>query len=157
MRYKNCLWFIASALFMLQCSANRQHAENAQSAAQHIRQNTEAFSNALVAGNFEAVVQAYTPDAKIFPPGLDILQKHEAIRNYWTPAPGQKNRVVHHKVFQEEIKITGDHAYDWGYYEGRTRLEDGSEQTWRGKYVIVWKQTAPGVWKIYLDAWNRIN
>ncbi|MBL7774365.1 MAG: DUF4440 domain-containing protein, partial [Saprospiraceae bacterium] len=46
---------------------------------------------------------------------------------------------------------------DWGYYEGRTRLADGSEQAWRGKYLIVWKQTEPDRWKIYLDAWSRVS
>ena len=151
---KNFL-FLLLTLPLLQCSPALQSARTAAEAERIIRQNIETFSQNLVAGDFEAVTQAYTADAKIFPPGLDILQKHEAIRNYWTPAPDRKSRTVHHKIFPEEIKITGDYAYDWGYYEGRTRQEDGSEHPLRWKYVIVCKQTAPGVWKIYLDAWNR--
>jgi ketosteroid isomerase-like protein len=155
MKHKISL-FVICTLFSIQCNTAREGAKSAAEDERIIRQGIETFSRDLVAGNFEAITQAYTPDAKIFPPGLDILQKHEAIRKYWTPGPDRKSRTVHHKITPSEIEITGAYAYDWGYYEGRTRQEDGSEQPWRGKYVIVWKRTAPGVWKIYLDAWNRI-
>ncbi len=152
---KNTL-FLLAALFAFQCSTNRPNAVQTANAERIIRQNTAAFSQDLVAGNFEAVTQAYASDAKIFPPGLDILHKHEAIRKYWTPPADRESRTVHHLVTPQEIQVNGDFAYDWGYYEGRTRKGDGTEQDWRGKYVIVWKQVKPGVWKIYLDAWNRI-
>ena len=42
-----------------------------------------------------------------------------------------------------------------GYYEGKTQRKDGSEISWKGKYVIVWKKEK-GDWKIHLDAWNRV-
>ena len=156
MLHKNTLLLLA-ALLTVHCSSSRPGVANPMEAERIIRQNIDAFSRDLVVGNFEAVTQAYTPDAKIFPPGLDILQKHEAIRNYWTPPADRESRTVHHKVTPQEIKITGNYAYDWGYYEGRTRQGDSTEQAWHGKYVIVWKQVKPGVWKIYLDAWNRVN
>lgn len=156
MMNKNILLTI-TALLLVQCSTyHAKHTSNTD-AERIIRQNSAAFSRDLVNGNFEAVTQAYAPDAKIFPPGLDILQKHEAIRKYWTPPPERESRTVHHLVTPAEIEVTGNYAYDWGYYEGRSRMGDGSEQAWRGKYVIVWKQTKPGEWKIYLDAWNRVN
>lgn len=124
-------------------------------AEQIIRKNAANFSADLVAGRYQAVASAYSTDAKIFPPGGDILQRQAAILEYWTPKPDRKSRTVYHNVMPEEIRITGDYAYDWGYYEGKTRQADGSEVTWRGKYVIVWKLVGPGVWKIYLDCWNR--
>ncbi|TNE68612.1 MAG: DUF4440 domain-containing protein [Bacteroidetes bacterium] len=155
MKYKNALLVLSAAMFF-QCSTARQSAAARVEAERIIRQNIEHFSRDLVSGNFTAVTLAYAPDARIFPPGLDILRDQEAIRAYWTPGPDRKSRTVYHKVLPEEITVHGDYAYDWGYYEGRTRLEDGTEQAWRGKYVIVWKQLTPGEWKIYLDAWNRI-
>lgn len=132
-----------------------QAADEAKSLA-IIRANIAAFSKNLVAGNYDAVVAAYTDDAKIFPNNMDILRGSEAIRTYWTPAPDRKSKTSHHLVTPEEIKIVGKEAYDWGYYEGKTLGEDGKETAWKGKYVIVWKETAPGVWKIYLDIWNRV-
>ena len=121
-----------------------------------IRENSAAFSLNLVAGDIDAIVEAYTDDAKIFPNGSDILRGSEAIRRYWTPGSDRKGKTVYHHITQEEIAVTGSEAYDWGYYEGRTRNEDGTETPWKGKYVIVWKETAPAEWKIYLDIWNRV-
>ena len=121
-----------------------------------IRENIAAFSKNLVAGNIDAVVAAYTDDARIFPNNLEILQGKEAIRKYWTPSPDRKSRTSYHRIMPEEIKIMGNEAYDWGYYEGKTLSDDGKETAWKGKYVVVWKETAPGVWKIYLDIWNRV-
>lgn len=121
-----------------------------------IRKNIADFSANLVAGNYEAVVAAYTDDAKIFPPSRDILAGSDSIRQYWTPPANAKSRIVYHKVTPEEIRIVGDTAYDWGYYEGSNENEKGEKSNWRGKYVIVWKEVSPKVWKIYLDCWNRV-
>ena len=130
--------------------------DNAAEAEKIIRQNAEAFSKALVNANWDAIVDAYTDDAKIFPGGKDILHGEEAIRAYWTPPGDAKNKVIYHKLTPEEIKIWGDEAYDWGYYEGKTLKADGTEVPWKGKYVVIWKEVSPGVWKMYLDIWNRI-
>lgn len=122
-----------------------------------ILENIRDFSANLVNGNFEAVAEAYTTDGKLFPNGQEIISGKAGILNYWTPAPGKKSRTVYHKITPAEIKILGNEAYDWGYYEGSTRMEDGTQNDWRGKYVIVWKKQPDGQWKIYLDIWNRIN
>ena len=55
-----------------------------------------------------------------------------------------------------EIEILGDTANDFGYYEGKSIGNDGKEYAWKGKYVIVWKEVEPNVWKMYLDIWNRV-
>ena len=109
-----------------------------------------------MAADYDAVVGAYTEDAKIFPGGQDILHGSEAIRDFWTPPADRTSKLVYHHITPEEIKIMGAEAYDWGYYEGKTLKADGTEVPWKGKYVIVWKEVGPGNWKIYLDIWNRI-
>ena len=121
-----------------------------------IHQNIDAFSRSLVEGDFDAVVDAYTTDAKLFPQRGDILRGEATIRNYWTPPAGRESRTVHHRIKPEEIVLQGDTAYDWGYYEGATRRGDGSLSYWDGKYVVVWKKAADGQWKIYLDSWNNL-
>ena len=120
-----------------------------------IHQNIDAFSKNLVAGEYDKVVGAYTDDAKIFPDRMEILQGAKAIAGYWIPPPERKSRTIHHRIMPEEIRIIGEEAYDWGYYEGKTRTADGAEAPWRGKYVIVWRKMPDGDWKIYLDIWNR--
>ncbi|MEZ4964709.1 MAG: DUF4440 domain-containing protein [Saprospiraceae bacterium] len=120
-----------------------------------IRRNIASFSENLVNGQWDAVADAYTDDAKLFPPQFDILQGTDAIRDYWTPPAERKNRISYHRITPLEISISDGQAFDWGYYEGKTRNEAGEETYWRGKYLIIWKETEPGVWKIYADCWNR--
>jgi ketosteroid isomerase-like protein len=120
-----------------------------------IRANIEAFSRHLMAGDLDAVAAAYTEDTKLFPPQRDILHGNAAARSYWEESL-KRSRITFHKVTPEEIRVNGTEAYDWGYYEGKSIGPDGKETAWKGKYVILWKEMAPGVWKIYADIWNRM-
>ncbi len=117
-----------------------------------ILKNIESFSQAVMEANYEGIGAAYTEDAKIFPNNRDIIHGRESITAYWKLPEG--TRISYHKITPEEIKIIGDEAYDYGYYEGAT-LKDGKESRWKGKYVIVWKKVGDD-WKIYLDIWNRV-
>ncbi len=121
-----------------------------------IHTNIEAFSAALIQQDITTVVQAYTQDGKIFPTRGPILEGHPAIQKYWTPNPNSQNRTVHHKIWPNEIQVLGDTAYDHGYYEGVTKLADGRLSHWEGKYVIVWKKSKDGDWKMYIDIWNQL-
>lgn len=121
-----------------------------------IRDNIKQFSKDYVNGDIDALVASYTKDAKIFPNNTDILRGSSLIHDYWTPNKNTKTRTIYHKITPEEIYVTGNIAYDYGYYEGKSLTEKGEEIPWKGKYVIIWKEVELGVWKIYLDIWNRI-
>lgn len=128
--------------------ANAQQTDKEQ-----IRGLINDFSEFVMASDYKGIVNSYTIDGKIFPNNLDILEGKAAIKKYWTLPEGVS--TSYHKIIPEEIKIIEDHAYDYGYYEGTTKRNDGSEVNWKGKYVIVWKKVE-GNWKIHLDIWNRI-
>ncbi len=139
-----------------QAQSSTNKAKPPKGAERIIRNNIEAFSQALMAQNYDAVVDAYTSDGKIFPNNQKILSGQEAIRDYWTPQEGSGYRITYHKVTPSEIRIEGKTAYDYGYYEGKSIGKDGNETSWQGKYVIIWKRVARKEWKIYLDIWNRV-
>ncbi len=115
--------------------------------------NIKEFSAAVVASDVEKIGAAYTKDAKIFPSNVEIIHGRDAIMDYWTP--NNSNRTKYHKLMPEEIKVIGDEAYDWGYYEGISVNKEGEESSWRGKYVVIWKKV-DGEWLIYVDIWNRV-
>ena len=121
-----------------------------------ILKNIQAFSQALMTQDYDAVVNAYTDDAKIFPGGTKILAGKEAIRKYWTPPAGSQRKMTYHKITPEEITIIGKEAYDYGYYEGKSSNGEGQESSFKGKYVITWKEVERDVWKMYLDIWNSV-
>ncbi|HEX6910873.1 MAG TPA: nuclear transport factor 2 family protein [Longimicrobium sp.] len=109
------------------------------------------FSAAYVAGDVETMVGLYTPDAVIFPGNSEMLQGPDAIRRYWTLPAGQ--RVTRHVATPTEIRIDGDHAYDYGVYEVAGERGGTAWGPTLGKYVIVWRRTPDG-WRMHLDMWN---
>ncbi|QLG46983.1 YybH family protein [Costertonia aggregata] len=120
---------------------------------QTILKNTENFSKYVMASDYRKIASSYTQDAKIFPNNTKILEGEDIIK-YWTLPEGLS--TSYHKITQSEITIIKDTAYDYGYYEGKTKHKDGHISSWKGKYVIVWKKIN-GDWKMYLDIWNNIN
>ena len=131
-----------------------QYFEGSQEDIDTILSNIKDFSISVMNSDYESIGMAYTVDAKIFPNNTDIIQGREAIIEYWTLPEGVQ--IKYHKISPEEIKILGNEAYDYGYYEGTTRRSDGTESSWKGKYVIIWRKINQE-WKMYLDIWNRIN
>ena len=123
------------------------------SAEEIIKQNSISFSKAYVEGDIDRLTNLYTEDGKIFPNNSDIISGREAIRKRWTLPEGVQ--ILEHTVTPSEINIINNYAYDYGYYEGKSRGKDSKEESWKGKYVIVWKKI-DNDWKIYLDIWNRL-
>jgi len=119
-----------------------------------ILERSHDFSAAYMAGNYDALVEIYSEDARILPPGAPIIRGREDIRKRWILPPDVK--ILDHHADPEEIRVSGNYAYDLGTYAGTTRRADGSEVSWKGKYIIVWIKKE-GTWYMYADAWNRID
>ena len=146
-------FFVSLFFLAIGFSAFSQTYTGDQKDIESILNNIASFSESVMAGNDVAIAAAYTEDAKIFPTNRDIITGQAKIQAYWMSSDDYT--TTHHKVTPSEIKILGDEAYDYGYYEGATKGPDGKVSTWQGKYVIVWKKIE-GEWKIYLDIWNNI-
>lgn len=119
-----------------------------------IRKNTKAFSQAYMQADYNALVDKYTDDAKIFPNKTKIISGKADIKKKWILPEGVK--TLYHKVTPSEIIIKDNTAYDYGYYEGKTQTKENKEVSWKGKYVIIWKKINND-WKIYLDIWNTVS
>ena len=147
---------VASLLFCCICIFGNIGAQDYQGPKRHIDKilkNAASFSQYYMNADHEALANAYCKDAKILPPGKDIIAGRATIEKWWIVPEGVK--ILHHKITPTEIKVIGKHAYDMGYYEGKTRKKDGEEVSWKGKYIIVWKKEDKD-WKIYMDMWSRV-
>lgn len=141
------------SLFFFSFAIHAQNFQGNQEDIDLILSNIKDFSSAVMNSEYQSIGHAYTDDAKIFPNNREIIKGREAIIGYWTLPKGVQTK--YHKITPEEIKIIGTEAYDYGYYEGITIRADGTESSWKGKYVIVWKKINQD-WKMYLDIWNGI-
>jgi ketosteroid isomerase-like protein len=153
MKFSNTCLFILTFLFSSQFARGQQYTGN-QKDIDMILKSIREFSNAYMNLDYDAIANSYTVDGKILPPGADIIEGREAIKKRWALPEGVK--ISFHKITPTEIQVIGEIAHDIGYYEGRTLGKDGTQVSWKGKYLIIWKKIN-GEWKIYADAWSRID
>lgn len=147
------IFFLLSIIGLSSC-ATLQAQDSRQADLDAIADAASSFSRYVVESDLDSITLSYTEDAKLFPVGLDILEGRERIRQYWT-LPADRD-IISHKVTALEVELYGEEARDHGYYEGTTRMADGTESSWRGKYVIIWKKV-DGRWLMYLDIWSRVD
>ena len=148
---KTAMLIFCTLLFVSELSAQNYSGDPKE--INRILENIKLFSQYYMSRDYDKLAGAYTLDGKILPPDTDIIEGREAIRKRWVLPDGVD--IPYHKITPAEIKIIGDYAYDVGYYEGRSKRANGEIQSFKGKYVIIWKKEE-GDWKIYLDIWNSV-
>lgn len=116
-----------------------------------IKKQSRRLSDAYVRGDIEELVSVYTSDGVAAPAGRDFIRGREALLSLWALPAGRT--VLSHSATPVELTVDGDHAYDWGYYEGRVAQDGEPLDPFRGTYVIVWKRGEDGVWRIAVDMW----
>jgi len=117
----------------------------------------KAWADAAVAGDFEAIVQNYTADAVLMPPGAPRAEGTEAIRETltgWLQEAPPSSMTVTSEVIT--FAAAGDYAHAVGSWTMSGTGPDGSEYNDQGKFLTVWK-SADGDWKIVVDIWNSDN
>jgi ketosteroid isomerase-like protein len=107
------------------------------------------FGETVVKGrNFAALDQIYTVDARILPPGADLIEGRDKIMGFWQAAVAEMN-VQDVKLVSVNAHLAGDSIIEVG--RAKLFLPDG--QTAEVKYVVEWKQEG-GAWKWHTDIWN---
>lgn len=120
-----------------------------------LKTTDERWAAAASAGrDVDAIVAQWTDDAKVYPPGMPVIEGKAAIRQFvadslqvpgfsitWTP---------------EHVTVSADGTM--GYCTGSNRMTapgpDGNVATMIGRYVTVWRKEADGVWRCAVDIWN---
>jgi len=95
-----------------------------------------------------AMSNHYTSDAKLMPPGSDVIQGNTAIGTFWKGA--YDSGVKRAKLETVEAEQSGDQIIEIGRY---TLYGANDAQMDAGKYIVIWKQEN-GDWKLHRDIWN---
>jgi len=107
------------------------------------------FGETVVKGrNFAALDQVYTVDARILPPGADLIEGREKIKDFWKGAVAGMN-VQDARLVSVNAHLAGDSIIE----VGRAKLFLPEGQSAEVKYVVEWKQEG-GAWKWHTDIWN---
>ncbi len=122
---------------------------------QTIRTNADAYAQAALAGDTEALVSMYSDDAILQPPGMPRSEGIDAVRTAYQQMYAAGNPTSASLAVQKVmVSESGDMAVEVGTYSFSAPAPDGAEVTDNGKYIAVWKPTADGSWKIAVDTWN---
>jgi ketosteroid isomerase-like protein len=106
------------------------------------------FSEEVIAkGNVGALEWIYTTDARVLPPGAEMVSGRSAIQQFWSGAI--KGLGLRRAVLETiDAMPTGDGVVEIG----RADLETASGGL-HVKYVVFWRQER-GRWKWHVDIWN---
>jgi ketosteroid isomerase-like protein len=107
----------------------------------------EVFGNR----NFAALDQIYTRDARILPPGAEMISGREAIKKFWTDLVQSAN-ATSAVLASVDVMPAGDGAVEIGKAT-LTIAPQGAPTQMEAKYVVYWRQE-DGRWKWHVDIWN---
>jgi uncharacterized protein (TIGR02246 family) len=120
----------------------------------------EDFTAAYHNLDVDAVTNLYTEDAHYLAPDTSILIGREVIRSSfarffdWAKANEAQLKISFKVV---DRSISGDLAYDVGYYYLETLFPNSPEKKSRkdvGKFVTVAKRQPDGSWKFHVDGYS---
>jgi len=100
-------------------------------------------------GDFGALKNVYTGDARILPPGAEMITGRERIQAFWQETASALG-VKWVKLQTIEAEVLGDTAIEIGRAELGT-AHPASPMVL--KYVVVWKCEGEA-WKWHVDIWN---
>ena len=107
---------------------------------------------AALASDTEAIVSQWTDDFVVLPPVGAIVRGRSA--NAAAVEQGKEQlqafMPIDYVVDFEEIKVTGEYAFEWGTYRGTTRPRAGaSDLTYSGKLMRILQRQPDGTWKMH--------
>lgn len=110
------------------------------------------FGEAVRKGDGAAIAALYAEDAKLLPPNSEMIQGREGIKAFWTG--GLQMGIKDAVLTTVEVLGTSDLVCEIGKYdltiepEGHDLIKDF------GKYLVIWKKSMDGTWKLHVDIWN---
>lgn len=119
----------------------------ADSVFEQVDATNKAFAKAIVAGDIDHLVNAYTDDACIIAPQTPLTCGKEAIRPFWSSVIGSKPK---------DVAIITHHAENEGnlsYATGELIITDAESAVQKSRFVLVLKLINGG-WKLKVDSWT---
>lgn len=134
------------------CCAPEKEELNMEQVRTAVEQANMKFGEAIRQGDAAGMAALYTEDATLMPNEADMIKGKPGIEAYWSGAlqMGLKDLVL------TVVDLGGgeEFVYEVGKAVMTVQPEGMEPMEMAGKYVVVWKKTADGAWKIHVDIWN---
>lgn len=115
------------------------------------------FTRAYATLDVAIITDLYTEDALYLPPRGDIRRGRAAIRTGFagmferSRARGESLDITFERI---DRRISGDLAYEVGYYTLVRTTRDGPANTSRGKFTVVLVRQDDGKWRFKVDGYS---
>ncbi len=113
-----------------------------------------AFSAAWIAGDVEALLNAYTVDAIVHPPAGGVLTSREAIRTVWAPILNWQ-RAGHRLEPTLRRTLSSIEVLEMGRWHS-SRTVEGQSPWLTGCYTVIWRREGR-IWRMAYDSWTAAN
>jgi uncharacterized protein (TIGR02246 family) len=119
-----------------------------------IRSASKAWSDAIQAKDLDKAVSFYAPDAVQMADNGPLVGDSLTLRAGWqkmlaVPGPGLSLQAS-----AVQVAKSGDIAYEYGTYDFAISGSSREISDQKGKYVVIWKKQADGIWKAAIDINN---
>ena len=114
-----------------------------------MRQTNERFDREVIQKKqFDLLDDVYTNDARVLPPGAEMISGSQNIKAFWRQAVEGMD-VKSARLSTVHAEACGEHVVEIGSAE----LALGNGNKVAVKYVVYWKPEN-GRWKWAIDIWN---
>ncbi len=117
-----------------------------------IQAREKEWSAAFLAADAAAISSLYTEDAASIQPSGDWRRGRAAIAGMMQPQFDSTTFTAREDITEEVIAVGPDYVFEIGNYRSMgTAKAGGKEVSTTGRYVVLWRKDADGVWRIHRD------
>ncbi len=145
---------IVAVLALTSCAAPAPESAAVDTAAvkSAVEAREKEWSAAFLSANAAAVAALYTEDAATIEPSGDPRRGRDAVAKGMQPQFDSTTFTAREDVTEEVIPIGANYIFEVGRYSSTgTSKADGTPRTASGRYVVLWRKDADGVWRIHRD------
>jgi uncharacterized protein (TIGR02246 family) len=120
-----------------------------------IQAREKEWSAAYLAGDGSAVASLYTEDGASIPATGDWERGRDRIAQSMQVQLDSMTVSMREDITQEVIPA-GDYVVEFGdyRYQGTSKM-DGKPKSGSGRYMVLWRKDADGVWRLHRDIGNE--
>ncbi len=100
-----------------------------------------------LANDAAMMMSQWTDDIVLLPPAGPIQRGRSVIEEAFRGV--ESPEIVDYVLDIQEIKVLGDHAFEWGTYSYGVRPRAGATVRTSGKLMRILQRQSDGSWKIY--------